>query len=183
MTRLVGDKVTLRAFRADEAAILLDVWGDAEWFVRQGSSPAELRARVEDRIAHSGGFADGLVAFAIEAEGRLIGEVQARQPRHGLPPGVFELGVELFAGADRGRGLGVAAVGEMTRYLFLQEDAIRVQLTTDVDNGAMRATAAKLGFAFEGVLRGFMPTSDGPRDYAMYGITKPDFVEVNRRWT
>jgi RimJ/RimL family protein N-acetyltransferase len=183
MTRLVGDKVTLRAFREDEAAKLLDAWGDAEWFAPRGSSPADLRARVNDRIAHSGEFVDGLVAFAIEAEGRLIGEVQARQPRNGLPPGVFELGVELFDEADRRRGFGVAAVGEMTSYLFGREEAIRVQLTTDVDNAAMRATAAKLGFTFEGVLRGFMPTSDGPRDYAMYGFTRHDLEEVNGRWT
>jgi RimJ/RimL family protein N-acetyltransferase len=181
MTRLVGDRVILRAFREDEAAMLLDAWGDAEWFAPRGSSPADLRARVNDRIVHSGEFVDGLVAFAIEAEGRLIGEVQARQPRNGLPPGVFELGVELFDEADRRRGLGVAAVGEMTSYLFGREEAIRVQLTTDVDNAAMRATAARLGFAFEGVLRGFMPTSEGPRDYAMYGITRPDFEEVNGR--
>lgn len=179
MTRVVGDRVTLRAFREAEAAVLLEAWGEAEWFAPKGTSPKALRERVDQRIAHSGEFVDGLVAFAIEAEGRLVGEVQARQPRNGLPPGVFELGVELFDPADRGRGLGLAAVGDMTGYLFRQENAIRVQLTTDVDNAAMRRTASALGYRFEGVLRGFMPTSQGPRDYAMYGLTRSDFDEVN----
>ena len=47
-----------------------------------------------------------------------------------------------------------------------------MQLTTDVDNAAMRRVAERLGFGFEGVLRGFMPIGEGPRDYAMYGMTR-----------
>jgi RimJ/RimL family protein N-acetyltransferase len=39
----------------------------------------------------------------------------------------------------------------------------------------MRRVLEHLGFAFEGVLRGFMPAGSGPpHDYAMYGLTKAD---------
>jgi RimJ/RimL family protein N-acetyltransferase len=183
MTKVVGDLVTLRSFRESEAPALLEVWGDADWFAPRGTSPTDLRDRVAQRIERSGEFVDGLVAFAIEAEGRLIGEVQARQPRNGLPPGVFELGVELFVETDRGRGLGSAAVAEMTWYLFREEEAIRVQLTTDLDNAPMRRTAERVGYALEGVLRGFMPTSEGPRDYAIYGMTNVDYPGAKERWT
>jgi RimJ/RimL family protein N-acetyltransferase len=58
-----------------------------------------------------------------------------------------------------------------------------VQLSTDVDNAAMRRVAELLGFGFEGVLRGFMPSAEGPRDYAMYGMTETDFQDVSATWT
>jgi aminoglycoside 6'-N-acetyltransferase len=182
MTRLAGDRVTLRAYRDDEASILESAWADAEWFAPKGTGPRELAERVRERIGRSGSFTDGVVIFAIEAEGRLVGEVQARQPLHGLPHGVFELGIELFDDPDRGRGLGADAIESITRHLFADEHAHRVQLTTDVTNLPMRRVAERLGFSFEGVLRSFMPEPDGPHDYAMYAITKRDRDERNGSW-
>ena len=174
MTRLAGELVSLRPYRTDEATILESTWADAEWFAPKGTGPRELAERVRERIRRSGSFTDGVVILAIESEGSLVGEVQARQPVNGLPPGVFEVGIELFDGADRGRGLGPDAIVAMIRHLFDAEAAHRVQLTTDVDNAAMRKVAERLGFTFEGVLRAFMPGPDGPRDHAIYGLTKRD---------
>lgn len=182
MTRLAGDRVTLRAYRESEAPMLVTAWADARWFAPKGTEPRELAERVHERIRRSGSFTEGVIYLAIEAEGRLVGEVQARQPLHGLPRGVFELGIELFEEADRGRGLGAEAVAAITRHLFDDEQAHRVQLTTDVDNVSMRRVAERLGFTFEGVLRSFMPEPDGPRDYAMYAITKHDHEERNAPW-
>jgi RimJ/RimL family protein N-acetyltransferase len=175
--------VTLRAYHDDEASILVSTWADAPWFAPEGTSRRELTERVRERIRRSGSFTDGVVIFAIESEGRLVGEVQARQPINGLPPGVFELGIEVFDEADRGKGLGADAIVSITRHLFDDENAHRVQLTTDVDNGPMRGVAERLGFAFEGVLRSFMPEPDGPHDYAMYAITDDDYRERNVTWT
>jgi RimJ/RimL family protein N-acetyltransferase len=177
VTRLAGDRVTLRAYREAEEPILVSTWADAEWFAPKGTGPRELAERVRERIRRSGSFSDGIVIFAIEAEGRLVGEVQARQPVNGLPPGVFELGIELFEDVDRGRGLGADAVVAMSRHLFDDEGAHRVQLTTDVENHAMRRLAVRLGFTFEGVLRSFMPSADGPRDFAIYAMTRSDYEE------
>lgn len=182
MTRLAGDRVTLRAYHDDEAPILVSTWADAEWFAPKGTGPRELAERVRDRIRRSGSFIDGVVIFAIEADGRLVGEVQARQPVNGLPPGVFELGIELFEHGDRGQGLGADAITTATRHLFEHEGAHRVQLTTDVDNAAMRRVAERLGFVCEGVLRSFMPTAEGLRDHAMYAITKHENEERNATW-
>jgi RimJ/RimL family protein N-acetyltransferase len=104
-----------------------------------------------------------------------VGELQARGGRAQLlPDGVFELGIEVYATQDRGRGVGTAALQEVTRYLFEEEHAHRVQVSTDVSNAPMRRTCERAGFTFEGVLRGFMPTSSGPRDYAMYAMTETD---------
>jgi RimJ/RimL family protein N-acetyltransferase len=72
----------------------------------------------------------------------------------------------------------------LTGHLFAEQDAVRVQATTDLDNSAMRRTLDALGFGFEGVLRGFMPQAVAPpRDYAMYGITRDDWTTKKGGWT
>jgi ribosomal-protein-alanine N-acetyltransferase len=136
--------------------------------------PAEL-AELRERVERSGEFDGTELLLGIRANGRLVGEVQARQPRMGLPPGVFELGIDVFDEADRGKGLGSEALTLLLARLFEREHAHRVQLTTDVDNAAMRRLCERMGFAFEGVLRRFMPSANGPLDYAMFAITKDDW--------
>ena len=138
--------------------------------------PAE-RSELGERIDRSGEFDGTELLLGIQVDGRLAGEVQARQPRMGLPPGVFELGIDLFDEADRGHGLGHAALIQLLARLFEQEGAHRVQLTTDLDNAAMRGVSERLGFRFEGVMRSFMPSVDGPRDYAIYALTKAEWEE------
>ena len=166
--------VVLRPFRADDRELL---W---KHFVER-AAPADANARRRARRAflrrfeRSGTLRDGLLELAVEAEGRLIGDIQARQPRHALPPGVFELGITLFQEGDRGRGYGRAAVGELTRILFEEHDAARVQASTAVDNAPMRRVLERLGYTFEGVLRGFWPGDDGADDYALYAITRRDW--------
>ena len=123
-----------------------------------------------------------MVVFAVEAAGRLVGEVQARTVRGVMPPGVFELGVEVYDGGDRGRGFGSAAIAEISSWLFRGEEAIRVQLSTDAANAAMRRVAERLGFGYEGTLRGFMPTAAGPHDYVIYGLTRFDWTEKRDGW-
>jgi ribosomal-protein-alanine N-acetyltransferase len=142
----------------------------------------EARRKLRERVANSGRVNRGELLLGIVADGRLAGEIQARQPDMGLPPGVFEIGIEVFDPAQRGAGIGRRALARFLAHLFDQERAHRVQLTTDVENAAMRRVAERLGFTLEGTLRGFMPTKDGPRDYLMYGITRDDFEEA-RTWT
>lgn len=182
MTRIVGERVTLRGFRPEEVDELLSIsegWPTDDGIHWGSRDREELRRKVEA----SGTWTDvAALDMAIEADGRLVGEIQARQPRGGLPPGVYELGIEVFARTDRGAGLGAAAIRSMVSHLFEQEQAHRVQLSTDIDNEGMRRCAESVGFTCEGVNRSFMPTADGPRDYAMFGMTRADFEEVRSRW-
>ena len=145
--------------------------------------PAE-HAELVERIDRSGEFDGTELLLGIQVDGRLAGEVQARQPRMGLPPGVFELGIDLFDEADRGRGIGrdrahpaadavVRAGGRAPRPAH---DRRRQRGDADAcPNGS--------GFGFEGVMRSFMPSTDGPRDYAMYAMTRDDYEDVKTRWT
>lgn len=161
---------------------------DALWSARANSeepwadtSDGALR-KLRDRIANSGRVAHGELLLGIVADGRLAGEIQGRQPEMGLPPGVFEIGIEVFDPAERGTGIGRRALALFLTHLFDEEHAHRVQLTTDVDNAAMRSVAEHLGFANEGTLRGFMPSRGEPRDYFMYGMTRQDFEKARDGW-
>jgi RimJ/RimL family protein N-acetyltransferase len=182
VTRIVGDEVTLRAFRDDELDRLVEVARAAPADDGIHWGPTD-RTSIRQRIASSGTWMHGHLILAIEADGVLVGEVQARSVRGGMPAGVFELGIDVFEPERRGRGIGSAAISELARFLFREEGAHRVQLSTDVGNAPMRAVAERLGFAFEGVLRGFMPTDEGPHDYAMYAITRADYEDPENRWT
>ena len=176
--RLQRDGVLLRPFRDAELEALVEIqrgWSEDDG-VHGGGRPT--REQLAARIASSGTWVEGPVGLllAIESGGRLVGEVQARGNRSQLlPTGVFELGIEVYGPDDRGKGIGRAALAEMTRYLFDEEHANRVQLSTDVDNRAMRRAAEAAGFRFEGVMRGFWPASDdATRDFALYGETRTD---------
>ncbi|MGA9159659.1 MAG: GNAT family protein [Actinomycetota bacterium] len=177
MTELRGDRVLLRGFRPDEVSLALD---RMQTIPATDLDEAAVRERRE-RIERSGQTIGWEILLAVEAEGRLVGDVQGRCPRFAMPRGVWELGIELWDRADRGRGIGRETVALLSSYLFGREDAIRVQVTTDVENGAMRRVLEVLGFGLEGVLRGFMPDPTGtPRDYAMYGMTRPDWKNAVR---
>ena len=140
--------------------------------------PEPIRQKIE--ASGRGTDAAGL-DFAIEADGRLVGEVQARSIRRAMPPGVFELGVEIYDQADRRRGLGAEAVKEMTAYLFRDEAATRVQVSTDVENAGMRRSPNGSASPSKGYSAGSCRPRPGPRDYAMYGVTRADHRAVSER--
>jgi RimJ/RimL family protein N-acetyltransferase len=158
--------VVLRAYRPEE-------YDEALSYPRYPAATA--RAPRRERLRASGGRYFTEMLFAIEADGRLVGEAQARFDGNLIPPGVFELGIELFRPEDRGRGIGTGAISAFLERLFGGEGAERVQGSTDLENAAMRRTFERLGFTFEGTMRGFMPSEEGRRDYALYGITRQEW--------
>ena len=135
-----------------------------------------LRARLEKSLTLEH---DGWFELGIEADGQLIGDVQARHPRNAMPGGVYEIGITLFAG-ERGKGLGRRAVELFTDLLFREHAAGRVQASTALDNLAMRRVFDALGWRQEGVLREFWPAADGTRThYALYAFTRSDWESRN----
>jgi RimJ/RimL family protein N-acetyltransferase len=176
--RLERGSVLLRPLRTQDTEKVL---GSLMPWVTDGAPARDVRENLRSRIASSGTMTERELLLGIDVGGRLVGDVQAR--RDGGPKGVFELGITVFDQADRGKGIGRDAISALTAHLFAMEGAHRVQLTTDVANGAMRAVVDRLGFGFEGVLRGFWPEPDGCHDYAMYAMTKDDYESVSRAWT
>lgn len=179
MTQVRGDGVVLRGLRPEEVDVVLPRVARVE--LASGDRTAVERKRA--RLERSGERTTEEIWFVVEAGDRLVGDVQGRCPDMAMPPGVWEIGIELWEESDRGRGLGRTSCALLARHLFEAEGAIRVQATTDLNNAAMRRTLEALGFGFEGTLRGFMPQSDGePRDYAMYGLTRRDWEQARTTW-
>ena len=170
--------MVLRPLRLDELDDLIEARSRVDG-MPLGTGPA-ARGRLRRQIGHSGRFADGRLDLAIEAEGRLVGTIDARQPEGFVPPGVYELGIVLHDAEDRGKGYGSEAVSLIIGHLFDALDAGRVQAGTALGNGAMRRVFEKLGFSEEGVMRSFMPTEAGRYDYALYAITREDWTKLDR---
>jgi RimJ/RimL family protein N-acetyltransferase len=167
---LRGERVVLRPLRPEE----FDAVRAAQDGPSYGGGPPDAASdeRLRARIARSGRDEDGWLDLAIEVDGRLVGDIGARHPYGAVPPGVYELGVSIFAEADRGRGVGREAVELLTDHLFA-DGAERVQATTPVANAAMRGVLRRLGFAEEGVLRAFLPDRSGGRlDAVMCAVTR-----------
>jgi RimJ/RimL family protein N-acetyltransferase len=165
---LEGGTVTLRAFRPEEAELV--------HLARSTQIPASGPSleRLRERMASSGRVVGGRLDLAIEVQGRLVGELEARQPKEALPPGVYEIGIGLFYERDKSKGYGREACALFTDLLFEAHEAERVQASTWVDNRPMRKVLERLGFVYEGTMRGFMPSRRGRDDYAMYGITRAE---------
>jgi RimJ/RimL family protein N-acetyltransferase len=172
--RLNGNHVNLRRFRlTDEPAV---------WEGRSSAEPSALpsgpgrRSHLRKRLLTSGRFVCGSLDLAIESNGRLIGDVQARMgPGQRLPPGVVELGIDVYDPGQRGKGYGAEAVALLTTWLLERGIADRVQASTAVGNLRMRRVLEKLGFTFEGVMRGFMPVGTSREDFALYGVMKAEW--------
>ncbi len=169
---LRGSRVTLRPLRPDE----LDAIVDGRRLLDESAhiSVGDERERVQRRIERSGRLVEGRLDLGIEAEGRLVGEIDARGPEGFIPRGVFELGIALFDPGSRGQGYGSEALKLLTDHLFEAERAVRVQAGTAVGNTAMKRVLHKLGFAEEGTMRDFLPAGNGRVDCVLYAVTAAD---------
>jgi aminoglycoside 6'-N-acetyltransferase len=176
VTVVEGDRVVLRPLRPGEF--------DVVWRGRTTSSDAAAvafdREEIRRRVELSGEMTDWGLLLGIESEGRLVGEVQGYRTQM---PGVFGIGIVLYERADRGRGRGGDAVRAITRHLFEEEGARRVEGGTTPDNAPMRRIFHGLGFLEEGTLRRFLPGNDGKGvDCVMYGMTRDDYGKASAEW-
>jgi RimJ/RimL family protein N-acetyltransferase len=168
----------IRPFRPEDHDVVHRWIGDP---VAVGSFPPGVRPNDEEFVrAMVGGQTEpNIVRFAVEVDGRLVGEVQYRHGRPQLPAGVFEIGVGIWDPGDRGRGFGLEAQRQLVDRLFREEGARRVQAGTDPRNLAERRCLESLGFTQEGVLRGFLDAPDGG-DIVMYAVLADEWRSNGR---
>ena len=172
-TLLKGTRITVRPLRDGEFP---RIWAASQ---RRRSGPGGVDSRAADRlrsrIRRSGKLALGTLDLGIDVKGRLVGDIQARHPRNAMPSGVYELGIEIYDARNHGKGYGTEAVYLLTGWLFEKVGAGRVQAGTAVANAGMRGVLERVGFSFEGIMRGFMEGPNGREDYALYGLTRADW--------
>lgn len=75
----------------------------------------------------------------------------------------------------QGRGRMTRACRALLTHGFERLDLYRVQIACGVDNLPSRALAERLGFRFEGVLRGREWLAGRPHDHAVYGLLASDW--------
>jgi RimJ/RimL family protein N-acetyltransferase len=169
---LSGSRVRLRPPTLDDVdALAAAADADPSTMRRTGE---KMRDRLLERIERKPTLEhDGFLGLAVEYERSLVGEISARAPMYGMPPGGCEIGISLFP-ESRGLGIGREAVALLTSHL-LDAGFHRVQATTATTNAAMRRVLEHVGYTFEGILRDYGPTAEGGReDYAMYSFTPRD---------
>jgi RimJ/RimL family protein N-acetyltransferase len=179
---LQGQLIRLRPFQPGEADTAWQELAHQDEAAHPRRRPEDNQAQTPERfrrrLHRSGRLWRGCLDLGIDRGGQLVGTIQARtSPKQTLPAGVYEIGVILYQQRDRGSGYGTEAVRLLTTWLFESGRAERVQASTDVRNTAMRTVLERLGFQFEGVLRGYGAASSGVRlDGALYAVLKPEWT-------
>jgi RimJ/RimL family protein N-acetyltransferase len=87
--------------------------------------------------------------------------------------GLAEVGYWLRREA-RGRGAATTAVRLVSVWAFTELGIQRLNLMTAPGNVASQRVAERAGFTREGLLRAWMPTSDGRRDSVMFSLLPGD---------
>ncbi|WP_255950118.1 GNAT family N-acetyltransferase [Streptomyces odontomachi] len=108
-------------------------------------------------------------------EGRLIGEVQWHEVRHGFLSPCWNIGISLLT-AERGKGHGTRAQRQLVEYLFAHTKANRIEAGTEVVNIPEQRALERAGFTREGVLRGAYFRGGVWRDMAQYSVLRAEVV-------
>ena len=157
--RIRGSRLLLRALQPGEI--------EEEWRAMVTADPmviAELpqEAAFKARLQRSGHLEDGWLDLAIDLDGVSIGRIQTFvPPGRALPPGTFELAIELREKA-RNKGYGREALALLTDWLFEHAAAQVVRASTDPANVAMRTVFQRVGWIPAGSLTEF------GREWIMY---------------
>lgn len=147
---LRGRRVTLRPYRPAEYRAVVDTLRTFGGWAAGPPSAGRLRRRVR----RSGWLWRGRVVLGIEAEGRLVGEIQTYHHAP-MPRDTVGLGILLFDPADRGRGLGTEATALLSDWVLRSGAATRIEAGTAPRNAAMRRVLERTGWRHTGTERSF----------------------------
>ena len=147
--------VEFARWRPAEADALVELLTGEDWPFHAGTADRDtLLARVA-----AGCYAgpDARKTWIV-ADGRRAGFVRLFDLGDDTP--MFDLRLRA---ADRGRGLGTAAVRWLTGHLFAERpDTRRIEATTRADNVAMRRVLERCGYVQEARYREAWPVPGGP---------------------
>jgi ribosomal-protein-alanine N-acetyltransferase len=172
--RLVGEKVIIREFAADDEDAVLDIVGDdrvTAWLSfdtrdRAGTQAMLAgtleRARLEPRTEY-------YLAVTLPESGRLIGFV--RIGLAGIKAG--KLGYAIRAD-EWGKGYATDAVRTMIAFGFGPLGLHRISAAIGPDNTASIAVVERLGFRPKGRLRDHVFTNGAWRDSLLYSLLEQE---------
>ncbi|WP_020380049.1 GNAT family N-acetyltransferase [Nocardiopsis potens] len=167
--RLRGRGLVLRPWSEGDGGVLRAASADPA-IVRITRVPAEFTDRAaRDFVAHQARLAELGVGFpfAIEERGGAAGAIGLWRDR--ADGGRASLGYWV-APPHRGRGLAARALSLAASWGLAELGLARLELHVEPGNTASLRTAERAGFAFEGVLRGYMEIAGERRDLAVFSL-------------
>ncbi|MEO3814450.1 GNAT family protein [Sphaerisporangium sp. B11E5] len=178
----VGDLVRLRLPRVEDQPAI-DEWSLPRARSRWNAGvkrPRTVAERLESGPLVS---ADGGILLIVRrADERPVGDIVWKPVYYGQKSDTrsraWRIGREMVPAA-RGQGYGTEAMRLLVGWLFANTDANRVDGYTDCGNTASRRSVEKVGWRFEGVLRGAVYRDGEHRDMAMYGLTRADWAALH----
>lgn len=146
-----------------------------QWFLTPPlGDEAEMTRWLEDGLRAQAAGAEVAWATVRRSDGRVVGSTRfldIRRPNRGL-----EIGNTWLAREAQRTAVNTEAKLLQLTHAFEDLGAVRVQLKTDERNARSRAAIARLGGAFEGILRRYQARYDGfMRNTAMYSLTAEDW--------
>jgi ribosomal-protein-serine acetyltransferase len=177
---VIDSRTALRVLREDDAAELFALTDANRGYLRRWLPWVDLVASEDD----SRSFLETVSAQREEGRGPTFGIVH-----DGVLAGVVgflpidrvnrcgEIGYWLAERA-RGRGVMTQCCRFVVRYGFLTLDLNRIQIAAATENAESRAIPERLGFRFEGILRGRENLYGTFVDHAMYSLLRGEFDAV-----
>ncbi|MBD5148102.1 MAG: GNAT family N-acetyltransferase [Oscillibacter sp.] len=120
-------------------------------------------------------------AFAVTAEGRVIGSIGVFRPGN-IHRRTAELGYYI-AEEYWGKGVMTSAVRQICAYVFANSDIIRIYAEPFSHNAASCRVLEKAGFRYEGTLLANAVKNGRVIDMRMYALLKTDTNEERRTLT
>ncbi len=164
---LTGERISLRPFRASDAAAIVESCRDPEiprfTMMAEGLTEDQARLWIENGLEW---WPRGVARFAITItpSDRCVGQI-------GIQVDLPMRRAEAFYWLDpvvRQQGIASEALELVTGWAFQHFDIVRVQLVTNLDNVASQRTAERCGFRREGILRAWQPVKDAQPDVVMF---------------
>ncbi|MHA7177089.1 GNAT family N-acetyltransferase [Arthrobacter sp. Sr24] len=179
---LAGGKVVLRALTLADAPALVENCRDVDavrWTTVPLNYSLEHAEYFINNITVDGWLTGRTLTFAVAdtATDQLLGTIDLQCQN----PGVASIGINMAAKA-RGSGASEAAVRLLLDYAFNQLNLSFAHWHTIVENWASRKLAWKLGFSFDGELRGAYNDRGTPADSWVLSLAAGDPQTPQQLW-
>lgn len=170
---LTTARLVLRQLREDDAAALFQVLSDAEVMTWWSSGPHQSLAETADYVKGNAAEDAGYLCWAITAadDDTALGWVILIDAK----PDVKEIGYILHRDHWRS-GIAREAVARVIDHGFAEMKLRRIFADTDPENPGSIALLERLGFQYEGRLRGEWETHIGVRDSLIYGLLRDEWM-------
>ena len=173
---LTTARLVLRQLREDDAAALFPVLSDPEVMTWWSSGPHASLAETADYVKGNAAEGQGYDCWAITAgDDVALGWVILIDGK----PDVKEVGYIL--NRDHwGNGIAREAVSRVIDHGFDDLKLRRIFPDTDPENAGSISLIQRLGFQYEGRLRGEWETHIGVRDSLIFGLLRDEWMEKTK---